>query len=75
LAGIGKLPALAGGIFDMVCTVFFVLQDLAGAPFCEILRELTSKGGLGPSKRGQKQAKKGFPPNVRYPKVLTSLKL
>jgi hypothetical protein len=31
---------------------------LAGAPFCEILQELPSKGGLGPSKRGQKGAKR-----------------
>ncbi len=39
---------------------------MAEAPFCEILRELPSKGGLGPSKRGHKRGKKGFPPNVRY---------
>jgi hypothetical protein len=45
---------------------------LAGVPFCEILRELPSKGGLGPSKRGQKRGKKGFPPNVRYQRSLPS---
>jgi hypothetical protein len=56
-----------------------VFLDLAGAPFCEILRELlfvnlagtyfSLKRGLGPSKRGQKltfEGKKGFPPNIRY---------
>jgi hypothetical protein len=48
---------------------------LAGAQFCEILRELPSKGGLGPSKRGQKQAKKGFRPNVRYRRSLPSFPL
>jgi hypothetical protein len=54
------------GIFGMVCTVFFVLKDWAGAQFCEFLWELPSKGGLSPSKRGQKRGKKGFPPNVQY---------
>jgi hypothetical protein len=49
------------GVFGLV---FFVLSDLARAPFCEILRELlfvnlagtyfSLKKGLGPSKRGQK---------------------
>jgi hypothetical protein len=46
-----------------------------GAPFCEILRELPSKGGLGPSKRGKKRGKKGFPPNVWYQRSLPSFLL
>ncbi len=48
---------------------------MAGALFCEILRELLSKGGLGPSKRGQKQGKRGFPPNVLYRISLPSFPL
>jgi hypothetical protein len=44
---------------------FFV--NLAGTCF-------SSKGGLGPTKRGQKppfKGKKGFPPNVQYQNVPT----
>jgi hypothetical protein len=72
LAGIGKLPALAGwniqyGMYGIFCTL-----RLGGSSILCNLRELPSKGGLGPSKRGQKREKKGFPPNVQYRRSLPS---
>jgi hypothetical protein len=61
------------------CTVRFggssILWNFAGTPFCKFGGTFfPSKGGLGPSKRGQKppfEGKKGFPPNVRYQNVPT----
>jgi hypothetical protein len=59
------------GIFGMVCTVFFILYDLAGAPFCEILRELPSKGGAWSIKKGAEAREKGVPAKCTIPNVLT----
>jgi hypothetical protein len=59
LAGIGKLLALAGRYIRFG---IFVLQDLAGASFCEILREILFVNSAGTYfflKRGAWSIKKG----------------
>jgi hypothetical protein len=77
LAGISKLPALAGryirfGIFVApFCGIFWELLflNLAGTYFF-----LNRGAGVSPSKRGQKppfEGKKRFPPNVQYQNVPT----
>jgi hypothetical protein len=79
LAGIGKLPALAVQYLVWYFLYCKIWRELHFVKFCRnsfllISRELIfpSKGGLDPSKRGQKppfEGKKGFLPYVQYQNV------
>ncbi len=73
LAGIGKLPALAGwyiryGIHGIFCTVRFggssILWNFAGTPL---------KRGAWSIKKGAEVSKKGVPAKCTIPKVLTEI--
>ncbi len=71
LAGIGKLPALAGwyiryGMYGIFCTVRFsgssILWNFAGTPL---------KRGAWSIKKGAEASKNGVPAKCTIPKVLT----
>jgi hypothetical protein len=84
LAGIGKLPALAGQYFSIGITVGILtvrfggntFEDFAGTLFLKIWREflLSLKGGQSVQKGAEAPPflwEKGAPANFKIPKILT----